>query len=595
MGAGIYVVWPAFYTDVTDAYRLPKRARLRTDLGGLYFNAVVAVVTLGVWWLVRADALLSPVIRADGYHILSDATGVPDLYAHMGPTLKRLLPWVPKEPSALTGRTRFFVTAWVLLIVPVLISMSLSAILLLPKLATTAYTSGSHIISAIPDQGMFGILASVLRLFALTLPVIGALLMAQRLGKTVVTKGAAWSGGRPERRGAITVAALAAACLLAWAWWPSGQYQPVRATDDGTLLAAAHMVVAPASVARPQPPTAAQIAAAPVALKPGKHLAVAMIPEGGATKKHPAVFIIKGKDGEKPVVLVSDKTPDPKNAPQAQAASTDSGGGGTTPTAPSNGSSTSTTSDPVKVAAFNFALPDKPRANDSQALAVNHDDGGIKYSIAYSLVTVTGGQVADSRNTAYAFANCNACTTVAVSFQLVLVVGQSDTITPLNFAGALNVNCPSCITTAIADQIVLSVKSVPSAELLQQLTDELKKLDAISALGAGGTPAAVAKQVADVQKAIQKDLDDSGLATNPPNTTTTSTTPTSTTPTSTTSTTPDSTSTTSTTPDPTSTAPDSTSTTPDSTSTTPAQTTPTETTPTTTEPAPTSTTTTTTP
>ena len=35
---------------------------------------------------------LSPVIRADGYHILSDATGVPDLYAHMGPTLKRLLP-----------------------------------------------------------------------------------------------------------------------------------------------------------------------------------------------------------------------------------------------------------------------------------------------------------------------------------------------------------------------------------------------------------------------------------------------------------------------------------------------------------------------
>ena len=24
MGAGIYIVWPAFYTDVTDAYRLPR-------------------------------------------------------------------------------------------------------------------------------------------------------------------------------------------------------------------------------------------------------------------------------------------------------------------------------------------------------------------------------------------------------------------------------------------------------------------------------------------------------------------------------------------------------------------------------------------
>ena len=186
-----------------------------------------------------------------------------------------------------------------------------------------------------------------------------------------------------------------------------------------------------------------------------------------------------------------------------------------------------------------------------------------------------------------------------MSFQLVLVVGQSDTIAPINFAGALNVNCPSCITTAIANQIVLSIKSVPSDELLQRLNDELKKLDAISALGAAGTPAEVAKQVADVQKAIQKDLDDSGLATNPPKTTTTSTTPSSTTPTSTTpsSTTPDSTSTTSTTPDgttTTSTTPDSTSTTSTPTSTTPTQTTPTDTTPTTTEPAPTSTTSTTT-
>ncbi len=100
MGAGIYLVWPAFYTDVTDAYRLPRRARLRTDLGGLYFNAIVAVVTLGGLarsarrraaaarsriQLLEMVKQLSPVIRADGYHILADATGVPDLYAHIGP------------------------------------------------------------------------------------------------------------------------------------------------------------------------------------------------------------------------------------------------------------------------------------------------------------------------------------------------------------------------------------------------------------------------------------------------------------------------------------------------------------------------------
>ena len=135
MGAGIYLVWPAFYTDVTDAYRLPRPARLRTDLGGIYFNAFVAVLTLGIWLATGIEALLlliaiqmleivknlSPVIRADGYHILSDATGVPDLYAHMGPTLKRLLPWKRREPSALKGWARLFVTTWVLIIVPILL------------------------------------------------------------------------------------------------------------------------------------------------------------------------------------------------------------------------------------------------------------------------------------------------------------------------------------------------------------------------------------------------------------------------------------------------------------------------------------------
>jgi putative peptide zinc metalloprotease protein len=125
MGVGLYLVWPAFYTDVTDAYRLPRRDRLRADLAGLYFNAIVAVVTMAIWLVWRADALLllvalqvlqmvkqlSPVIRADGYHILSDATGVPDLYTHIGPTLRRLLPRHRREPSALTGRARLLVTA----------------------------------------------------------------------------------------------------------------------------------------------------------------------------------------------------------------------------------------------------------------------------------------------------------------------------------------------------------------------------------------------------------------------------------------------------------------------------------------------------
>src|SRR4051812_5725856 len=215
MGAGIYIVWPAFYTDVTDAYRLPRRARLRTDLGGLYFNAVIAVVTLGVWLAVRADALLllialqllemvkqlSPVIRADGYHILSDATGVPDLYAHIGPTLRGLLPWGNRQPSALKGWARVFVTGWVLVIVPILLAMAFSAILLFPKIAASSWESGSHLASAIPDKvtggDILGVLAAVVRLLALALPVVGVALFASRLLRGSARKAWGWSAGRP--------------------------------------------------------------------------------------------------------------------------------------------------------------------------------------------------------------------------------------------------------------------------------------------------------------------------------------------------------------------------------------------------------------
>ena len=58
MGVGIYVVWPAFYTDVTDAYRLGKGGRLRTDLGGIYFNAIFALAMAALYAVTSFEPLL---------------------------------------------------------------------------------------------------------------------------------------------------------------------------------------------------------------------------------------------------------------------------------------------------------------------------------------------------------------------------------------------------------------------------------------------------------------------------------------------------------------------------------------------------------
>src|SRR5256714_10899415 len=58
MGAGLYIVWPAFYTDVTDAYRLGKGGRLRTDLGGVYFNVVFMPAVVGAYFTTGYEPLL---------------------------------------------------------------------------------------------------------------------------------------------------------------------------------------------------------------------------------------------------------------------------------------------------------------------------------------------------------------------------------------------------------------------------------------------------------------------------------------------------------------------------------------------------------
>ncbi|HEY4828883.1 MAG TPA: hypothetical protein VIH85_19070 [Solirubrobacteraceae bacterium] len=542
MGMGIYLVWPAFYTDVTDTYRLPRRDRLRVDLGGLYFNAVVAVITMGVWLLWREDALLllialqvlqmvkqlSPIIRADGYHILSDATGVPDLFSHMGPTLRSLLPRHRHEPSALTGWQRWLVTAWVLIVVPILVSLAIGAILVLPKLVTSAWESGRLLVLGIPHEvdhvQVIDVLASLVRLLALTLPVLGSALVTQKIVRSTWGRARSWSAGSPVRRGVALAGAGLAIAGVAWAWWPSGQYQPVRPSDRGTVGSLVRWVSAPATLARPSAApgefgrsgTAPAKAVAPVALTPGKHLAVAMIPVGGATKGHPALFVIPTGARKPPVAILSTSTPDPTGAPTANG-SNDSGSTATSGATTPSSSATDAT-------AFPFALPSAPGPGGTQAVATNTTDGGVTYDVAYALVDVSGGANVTNTNSAYALAHCKACTTVAVSFQVVLVVGQSKNIAPINAAGALNYNCPACTTTALADQLVVTLKSQPSQSLLDTLETDLKQLDALPALGAGGTPAAVASAVATVQQQIETALQGSGLEANPPASTSTSTT-----------------------------------------------------------------------
>ena len=205
-------------------------------------------------------------------------------------------------------------------------------------------------------------------------------------------------------------------------------------------MGAFQTVTAPASVARPAG------VAAPPRLSPGRHLAVALIPRGGPTEEHPALFVVNGGDGRR-----ADDPRQPRRAGRPQGADARAAGPPLPPAGPhrrppADDAATATSDAPSTPTApatqLPFTLPDAPGEGDSQALATNTTDGGIVYDVAYSLVTVSGGEPVDNENSAYALASCDACTTLAVSFQLVLVVGQSDRITPINVAEALNLDCP---------------------------------------------------------------------------------------------------------------------------------------------------------
>jgi putative peptide zinc metalloprotease protein len=160
-------------------------------------------------------------------------------------------------------------------------------------------------------------------------------------------------------------------------------------------------------------------------------------------------------------------------------------------------------------------LPAPPRPGDTQALATNQTNGGTVYKVAYAVVTVAGNAPATNNNGAYAFASCAACTTVAVSFQVVLVVGETHALAPINAAEALNRNCPVCVTTAVADQMVATLSKVPPRSLQRRLEAALRRLNLISHLGWNVNPARVAAEVLAVQQQVADLLNRSGLLAKP--------------------------------------------------------------------------------
>jgi putative peptide zinc metalloprotease protein len=455
MGAGIYLVWPAFYTDVTDSYRLGRGGRVRTDLGGLYFNAIVAVLIAGLWWVTRWDALLlvvatqilqmirqlTPLVRFDGYHVLADVTGVPDLFHRIKPTLLGVLPWRWRdaEARALKPWARAVVTLWVLAVVPLLGFSMFTMVIAVPRLLGTAWRAlgaqSAALSQAWADTDLLGVAGRGIAVIAVAFPVLATGVLLLRLVRQVTVWALRRTKGRPLQRVVAGVVAVAVAAGLAWAWWPNaGSYRPVQPYERGTLAQAAEALPVPVAF-RPQRK----------GLVEGQEGTIRTAWANGdprPTREKP----------ELAMVLV----------PRVSAGPGLSGG----PGAPTQGTSTNA---PVPWV-FPFGKPLAPGVGDNQAMAVNTTDDTIRYDVAFALVWVDDDSPALNTNEAYAFSSCTNCATVSVAFQVVLVIGDNHVAAPQNISAAVNHDCVNCLSYALATQLFVTLDGPLSDAGTQQIS-----------------------------------------------------------------------------------------------------------------------------
>ena len=258
MGAGIYIIWPVFYTDVTDAYRLGRWGRLRTDLGGIYFNAIFALATVAVYFATGFEPLLLivllqnvamiqqllPFLRLDGYYVIGDLTGVPDMFSRIRPTLASLIPGRPMDErvAELKPWVRRVVAGYVAVLIPLLLFMLVMMAIQAPRVFATAYDSVGVKYDAARDAfGQSNVLTGlggVLQIGGLLLPAVGIALTGGRIGTRVGRGAWTWSAGEPLRRAGLVGGTLAAAALTAFLWWPNGEYRPIQPGERGTLAGA---------------------------------------------------------------------------------------------------------------------------------------------------------------------------------------------------------------------------------------------------------------------------------------------------------------------------------------------------------------------
>jgi len=259
IGVGLYLVWPAFYAEVTNSFRLGRAGRLRVDLGGVYFTVIFALAIAGAYFLTGYEPLLvvilvlhlealhqfTPFLRLDGYYVLSDLVGVPDLFARIKPTLLSLLPWRKADSSVgeLKWWARALITIWVCTVIPLLLLNLGLLVFYAPRLFATTWDSlrvlATGISASLASGEFMSVIADSVKAGLLVLFLGGVVVTFLTLGKRYVSAGLTRTQGRPVGRALFAGATLVLLGVISVAWWRTAPRAPLRPGEEVTVPEAA--------------------------------------------------------------------------------------------------------------------------------------------------------------------------------------------------------------------------------------------------------------------------------------------------------------------------------------------------------------------
>jgi putative peptide zinc metalloprotease protein len=244
MGAGMYLIYPAFYTDLTDSYRLGRWARVRTDLGGFYFHLIFVLGIIGLYFITEYEFLLLavffinldilyqliPFVRLDGYWVMADLTGIPDPITYMKPFLASLITVPGKKRSnvaQLRPQIRRIFLIYTLLTVPILLLGLVLLVYRLPGLVIRFYDSIAYqleILSLAWRNGDIpGLIVVALSALLLSAIILGSLYIFFRIVRQFAVGLWNWSKPTLKRRMGGSVLAVVVAALVTYTWLPHFQ------------------------------------------------------------------------------------------------------------------------------------------------------------------------------------------------------------------------------------------------------------------------------------------------------------------------------------------------------------------------------------